>query len=212
MGSITDLSDTAGLTIQHYKYDSFGNVIEQVGDIENNYTYTGRELDKESGLYFYRARYYPSDTGRFITVDPIGFIGGLNLYAYVGNNPMNWIDPFGLTQEDVDRAKEVLKEFYPEYYNEEAEVSFDDFNELPPGDSAGTDIWTGDIELKNEYKEELSGPEKEALLTSLAHEYQHSNDSILQRILDDWFDTDNHDDIFDNAEHLSEEANEAMCK
>jgi RHS repeat-associated protein len=57
---------------------------------------TGREFDKETGLYYYRARYYDPMEGRFITKDPIGFIGGINLYIYVQNNPVNIIDPLGL--------------------------------------------------------------------------------------------------------------------
>ncbi|MEN6374978.1 MAG: RHS repeat-associated core domain-containing protein, partial [Smithella sp.] len=60
------------------------------------YTYTAREYDYETGLYFYRARYYDPKAGRFITKDPISFAGGdVNLYNYVKNNPLNWIDPWG---------------------------------------------------------------------------------------------------------------------
>jgi RHS repeat-associated protein len=58
---------------------------------------TGREWDKETGLYYYRERYYDPMEGKFISKDPIGFKGGINLYAYVGQNPINYTDPFGLT-------------------------------------------------------------------------------------------------------------------
>ena len=55
------------------------------------------KYDEETGLYFYRARYYDPKLGRFLNVDPIGFDGGdTNLYAYVGNNPINYSDPEGL--------------------------------------------------------------------------------------------------------------------
>ena len=58
--------------------------------------FTGREYDSETGLYFYRARYYDPAIGRFISEDPIGFEGGdLNLYAYVRNNPVIYKDPHG---------------------------------------------------------------------------------------------------------------------
>jgi RHS repeat-associated protein len=62
----------------------------------NFYTYTGREWDKETGLYYYRARYYDPMEGRFIQKDPIGFKGGVNIYAYTKNNPINFRDPTGL--------------------------------------------------------------------------------------------------------------------
>jgi RHS repeat-associated protein len=58
--------------------------------------YTGREWDPETGLYYYRARYYDPKVGRFISEDPIGFRGGVNFYSYVGGNPINRLDPFGL--------------------------------------------------------------------------------------------------------------------
>jgi len=58
---------------------------------------TGREWDRETGLYYYRARYYDPMDGRFIAKDPIGFKGGdINLYEYTKNNPINLTDSFGL--------------------------------------------------------------------------------------------------------------------
>ena len=101
LGSIIDLTDINGAVVQSYVYDSFGNIEQHVGNVVNPYTYTGREIDTESGLYFYRARYYDSITGRFINEGPIGFAvlkkgGDFNLYRYVQNNPVNFIDPEGL--------------------------------------------------------------------------------------------------------------------
>ena len=53
-------------------------------------------MDEGNGLLYMRARYYDPAIGRFINKDPIGLLGGINMYAYVGNNPVNWIDPWGL--------------------------------------------------------------------------------------------------------------------
>ena len=97
LGSIVGLINERGRLVQKYDYDSFGNMSHNWHPIKQPYTFTGREYDAESGLYYYRARYYDPRAGRFLTKDPIGFGGGdVNLYRYVQNNPLNWVDPFGL--------------------------------------------------------------------------------------------------------------------
>jgi len=63
--------------------------------IGNPYMFTGRRFDLETGLYYYRARYYDPDTGRFLQTDPIGYGDGINWYNYCGNNPLNFTDPSG---------------------------------------------------------------------------------------------------------------------
>jgi RHS repeat-associated protein len=79
-----------------YDYDSFGRIVAQTGSALSSYYFQGREFDQESGLYYYRARYYDPQVGRFITEDPIGFSGSTNFYQFVGNNPVNALDPLGL--------------------------------------------------------------------------------------------------------------------
>jgi RHS repeat-associated protein len=97
LGTITTLTDKHGQIAQKYEYDSFGNLKNSDSRIEQPYTYTGREWDRETGLYYYRARYYDPMEGRFVSKDPIGFAGGdVNLFAYVKSNPVNFIDPMGL--------------------------------------------------------------------------------------------------------------------
>jgi RHS repeat-associated protein len=97
LNSVTDLTDGSGTTVQSYAYDAWGNVLDQTGTIENPITYTGREQDTESGLYYYRARSYDPNVGRFLELDPIGFGGDSpNLYLYVRDNPTNFTDPLGL--------------------------------------------------------------------------------------------------------------------
>src|SRR4030095_16120572 len=78
---------------------SFGNA--NTGTNLTRYTYTGREFDSDTGLYYYRARWYDPQVGRFISEDPIGLAGGINQFAYVGNNPQNGRDPSGLYEIDV---------------------------------------------------------------------------------------------------------------
>ena len=96
LGSVTELTDSAGVVARAYAYDSYGQIVDEVGTLANPFTYTAREFDAESGLYFYRARYYDARTGAFTQQDPIGFAGlDVNLYRYVFNNPTNLTDPSG---------------------------------------------------------------------------------------------------------------------
>ena len=96
LGSITSITDTAESVVNRYAYDSFG-AIKASETVRNAYAFTGREYDSETGLYYYRARYYDPEAGRFIGKDPIGFEGGdKNQFGYVANNVINHIDPSGL--------------------------------------------------------------------------------------------------------------------
>ncbi len=96
LGSITSLSTSAAALANTYTYDSFGNVTNFTGTLRNPFQYTGREFDAEANLYFYRARYFDPNSGRFVSEDPIGFHGGVNFYRYVLNNPVINVDPAGL--------------------------------------------------------------------------------------------------------------------
>ena len=96
LGSVVAITDISKAVVQSYEYDSFG-MGKPSTVFANSYTYTGREWDKETGLYYYRARYYDPMEGRFISKDPIGFRGGINVYGYVKNNPLRYIDPSGLS-------------------------------------------------------------------------------------------------------------------
>ena len=96
LGSTVALTNSTGGTLASYTYEPFGNTTVS-GSSTNSYQYTGRENDG-TGVYFYRNRYYLPTLQRFIAEDPIGLRGGdVNLYAYVGNDPIDLLDPTGLT-------------------------------------------------------------------------------------------------------------------
>ncbi len=94
LGSTLALLDTTGTVQTQYTYEAFGTTTADGETSINSSQYTGRENDG-TGLYYYRARYYDPHVGRFLAEDPIGLKGGLNMYGYVGNDPINFKDPMG---------------------------------------------------------------------------------------------------------------------
>ena len=96
------------MQVAHYAYDAYGNFEILQGKEENSianinpFRYRGYYYDTETGLYYLISRYYDPETCRFISADSIEYLdpetlGGLNLYAYCGNNPVMSIDPDGLS-------------------------------------------------------------------------------------------------------------------
>lgn len=105
LGSTAALTDATGNIVEQLAYDSFGN---STGSARTRYGYTGRERDPDTGLMYYRARWYDPQVGRFVSEDPIGFKGGdVNLYAYVLNSPTNFRDPTGRQRADRDRPGDI---------------------------------------------------------------------------------------------------------
>jgi len=141
LGSVKAITDSSGNVIESYTYDVYGKptIYNTIGkeipesQVGNSFLFTGKMFDYDTGLYYYRNRYYDPELGRFITPDPLGPVGlvnddpkpdmyvnnnplnlinpesvrliapdptahidGLNLYTYVGNNPVNRTDPYGL--------------------------------------------------------------------------------------------------------------------
>ncbi|MBZ5634890.1 MAG: DUF6531 domain-containing protein [Acidobacteriia bacterium] len=95
LGSTVALLDSSGTVQTQYTYEPFGNTTSTGATSANSSQFTGRENDG-TGLYYYRARYYNPTLGRFISEDPIGFAGGVNVYAYALNSPVGLSDPSGL--------------------------------------------------------------------------------------------------------------------
>ena len=93
-GDVTALLDGRGEIVNRYKYDAFGNTVEAVEKVHNRFRYAGEQFDPVTGQYYLRARFYNPVIGRFTQEDT--YRGdGLNLYAYVQNNPIKYIDPSG---------------------------------------------------------------------------------------------------------------------
>jgi len=93
LGSTTALTGPSGNVVELKQYEPFG---DSQNSSFTRYTYSGRDRDSSTDLMYYRARWYDPQQGRFLSEDPIGYSGGLNLYAYVNNDPVNFRDPQGL--------------------------------------------------------------------------------------------------------------------
>lgn len=98
--SVSSVISGSGQILNDYEYDSFGNIKTANETVTNNFKYTGEQYDEETGLIYLRNRYYDPEVGRFMTKDPFpGFVDApqtVNPYPYVGNNPVNQVDPLGL--------------------------------------------------------------------------------------------------------------------
>ena len=139
--NVTGLVDAStGAVVERYHYDPYGRV-EFLSDVfaslgtqatqyGNDFLYTGRKLDPETGLMYYRARYYDPSLGRFVQRDPIGYAAGWNLYQYVRGGPVNLVDPTGL--EDAVYTDLKGNEYGDwKYRDEQASVGEVRADELP---------------------------------------------------------------------------------
>jgi RHS repeat-associated protein len=79
-----------------------------VAQIENNLRFPGQYYDAETRLHYNWNRYYNPETGRYIAADPIGLGGGMNLYVYVGADPVSSVDPWGLKVELCQRPAQII--------------------------------------------------------------------------------------------------------
>ncbi|MCP3889256.1 MAG: hypothetical protein GY702_10335, partial [Desulfobulbaceae bacterium] len=95
-GNVTSLLDNTGSTVAQYRYDSFGKLVTTTGSLEQPFQFSTKRYDPDTGLNYYGYRFYNPSIERWMNRDPLGEAGGINLYGFVQNNPVNWIDPWGL--------------------------------------------------------------------------------------------------------------------
>ncbi len=162
LGSVTDLSNSSGAQVEHYYYNPFGKTkIYNASGVKlsdsaygNYYRFTARQWDSESQLYFYRARYYDPNVGRFLQADPVGYSAGdTNLYRYCGNNGINLVDPRGLEgSKKTGRTGSMSYTFMRIFGLPTVLVSWHK---------------KGDVDILFEYLDSLSNEEYEKLLQEL---------------------------------------------
>ena len=105
-----ELTDEAGEIVWEGSYQLWGKPIQEIAhtEIQQNLRYQGQYLDRETGLHYNTFRYYDPDTGRFTQPDPIGLLGGFNLYQYAPN-PLMWVDPWGLEYKGCGPSSKGFK-------------------------------------------------------------------------------------------------------
>ena len=99
IGSVRAVTNQAGEVVWNADYLAFGTRFGETTDaaFEEWHGFTGKEYDPDTGLYYYNARWYDADIGRFISEDPAADPNNPNLYVYGRNNPLRFVDPTGLT-------------------------------------------------------------------------------------------------------------------
>ena len=132
-GNVTEYVDITGNTIAHYAYDAFGNTVSQIGSMADdfNHRFSTKYLDVETGLYDYIKRPYSPKLQRFISRDPIGERGGLNLYGFCGNDPINKWDYLGMKPKEITPEGkyriEIIKNFrVRDYLTDRKRIDFGD--------------------------------------------------------------------------------------
>ena len=104
LGSIREVTNSSGVLQARYDYDVWGNSVVLSGSMNLDFGYTGHYFHAPSGLNLSLFRPYIPPLGRWLNRDPIGETGGLNLYGYVGNDPVNYRDPLGLIEDSATQS------------------------------------------------------------------------------------------------------------
>ena len=105
LGTPQQLVGQDGSVVWEAGYQPYGEAQITTGTVANNLRFPGQYYDEESGLHYNWNRYYDPETGRYVSADPIGLGGGMNLYVYVENDPVNWIDPEGLVGVGIEKPE-----------------------------------------------------------------------------------------------------------
>ncbi len=106
VSSVKAVTDQSGKVVYNADYFAFGTQFVKDDDFDESHGFTGKEYDSDTGLYYYNARWYDSELGRFISEAPMGDPNNPNLYSYCANNPVHNTDPTGTRVGDNDNPQQ----------------------------------------------------------------------------------------------------------
>ena len=109
LGTTRAVSDENGAVVWEAETEAFGSVLSENGTKVFTASFTGKLYDEDAGMYYFNARWYDSELGRFVTQDPAR--DGVNWYAYCNGNPVKFIDPTGLYDEESGYTEQEIKDF-----------------------------------------------------------------------------------------------------
>ncbi len=182
LGSPQKLTDTTQATVWDGVFDPFGEEVALTGLAAMPMRFPGQYADDETGFSYNYFRDYDPSLARYVQSDPIGLKGGMNLYRYVAGNPLNRIDFFGLTEEDVSFVLDQLLDQFDDV-TPRGNISYD-FNPLALFSQSYTELISADIVLPHSWAEKdcFNRDEWERLFTILFHEGMHSTDDLWTRL------------------------------
>jgi RHS repeat-associated protein len=136
--------DEKGNLISYEEYSPYGSTTYQLvfNKMPKRYQFSGKERDSNSGLYYFGKRYYAAWLGRWISVDPIGIKDGLNVFEYVGSNPIKTVDPTGTMMTEHDWIDEDVTDDGSDdnYYDSSYDDDFDDYSIDPAIEDSADDL------------------------------------------------------------------------
>jgi RHS repeat-associated protein len=195
LGTTETITDAAGTVVWDASYEAYGKLVHENGTVSFKASFTGKQVDSDTGLYYFNARWYDAELGRFVTEDPAR--DGRNWYEYCGNNPLVRIDPTG--NEDYNSSitqEQYGKSFYLQRQYDWNEVQ-DFFESNPEGVLHRYPDTTGFTELssKNEIVDMnepgaelvqlIAGGKKSGLfkgLQSLFERVGHAEESLVPSV------------------------------
>jgi RHS repeat-associated protein len=155
LGSTSYITDAVGNAVQHVSYLPFGETFaEQHSAYDSPYQFNGKELDAETGLYYYGARYYDPKTSVFMGVDPLAEKSGTwSPYTYCKDNPIRLIDPDGMDPDDPPTLKQIVSKGIRSSTTftslmKNSNISIKNYSKyISFGDETSTDVNSGEIVL-----------------------------------------------------------------